>query len=92
MTRPDKFYELSRAVDKRHEASEKLIKLWEPILRRRQSIEAITESHIGLYDLKTMPDHIISIERQIIIIMTDFLCDSLKDTKDYHKVCLWSKN
>ena len=78
MKRQDKFYELSRAKERLHLASEKLIETWESILRLRE--------------LKSLPEHIITLERQIIIIMTDLTCDSLKDTKDYHKVCLWSKN
>ena len=65
---------LKRAVDKRHLASEKLIKLWESISKLR-CLMALRE-----HDLR--------------IIITDYLVspDELKETKDYHKVCLWSKN
>ena len=73
---------LRRAVDKRHLASEKLIKSWEPILRERKLREAILCSK----------EHIITVERQIIITMNDYPVDSLKATNPCNKICVWSWN
>ena len=86
MKRQDKLNELSRAKERLHEASEKLIKTWEPMLKERKLKQR------RLRGVLSAKEHIITTEEQIIIIMTDFPCDSLKDTKIHHKVCLWSKN